>query len=306
MDSLIHIQGPPTTKVTTSLQLAPLFLIHAVSGFGLPYLSLGSLSPPSNNPSANGIPGRPVYALSSPTYQSKSYTSGLSFAEIANEYVERIRSVRAHGPYVLGGWSMGGMLALKMAEILQSHGEEIHWVILIDSINPEGCPPFKNNEERDALVRSIYAVYAPRLGLVGWDEVEDVADESLMQSREQANTDDEEDDDEVDVSQYLPRMRAHISNSLDIMARAGQGPFLDQEIESPITLIKCTKLAQIPSSVSAERAEAIAFRHKDIGCGWEIKNLECIELATEHDRCFDPENLPKLTNILRNVLEKVK
>ena len=306
MDSIFHIQGPPINNASTS-QPAPLFLIHAVSGFGLPYLSLGPLSPaPNKDGEKNGlspVPDRPIYALSSPIYQYKSYRIGLSFAKLAKEYAERIRSVRPHGPYLLGGWSMGGVLSVKIAEIFQEVGEEVQQIVLIDSANPEGCPPFQDAEERDSVVQWMYSMYAPRMGLVGWDEVDN--EDGEIQDQEQGDDEDEDDDNEVDISQYLPRMRAHISNSLDVIGRAGR-EFLGTPVQCHVSLIKCTELAPLPPTMSEPRKKAIEFRHEDNRNGWPFEQLEYVQIKTEHDRCFDTENVPIITEILRDVLGKVK
>jgi thioesterase domain-containing protein len=42
-------------------------------------------------------------------------------------------SVQPRGPYLLGGWSMGGILAYEMARQLQARGEEVGLVALIDA-----------------------------------------------------------------------------------------------------------------------------------------------------------------------------
>ena len=52
---------------------------------------------------------------------------------MASDYVEAIRSVQPHGPYMLGGWSMGGVIAFEMARQLQAQGEEIAMLALMDA-----------------------------------------------------------------------------------------------------------------------------------------------------------------------------
>ncbi len=38
-------------------------------------------------------------------------------------YIEAIRSVQSEGPYLLGGWSMGGEIAFEMAQQLHARGQ---------------------------------------------------------------------------------------------------------------------------------------------------------------------------------------
>ena len=234
MESLFHIQGDIDSD------LAPLFLIHAVSGFALPYLALGPLSHkhPSNS--------RPVYGLSCPTYESKAYRIPLSFEKVAREYVTRIKSERPHGPYILGGWSMGGMIAVKMATLLQELGEEVLHVVLIDSTNPQGCPWFEDEAERSAIAEWTYDAYSKRTGLPSLEDMSDNEDSGYDSDSP------DEDDDEVDIMEYLPRMRKHIYNSWDMIARAGNGYYLGEGLASPVTLVKCTTLTTPLPAMSEE------------------------------------------------------
>lgn len=55
---------------------------------------------------------------------------------LAREYVKLIRSVQPHGPYLLGGFSIGGVLAYEVARQLRESGEEIRLIVLLDSVLP--------------------------------------------------------------------------------------------------------------------------------------------------------------------------
>ncbi|KAL9077237.1 MAG: hypothetical protein Q9161_000503 [Pseudevernia consocians] len=304
MDSFFHIQGTPASP------LAPLILIHAVSGFALPYLSLGPLSTTTTSSSHQ----RPIYGLSCPTYESKSYRLPASFASVAREYVDRIRNEIPKGPYVLGGWSMGGMIAMKMAEILEIEGEDVVGVVLIDSANPEGYPGFEDARERSEVAEWTYKAYAGRSGLPGLEamgsgEGEDElgGDEGDKDGRELGGDDDDDDDDEeVDVMEYLPRMRKHIYNSLDMIARAGRGGYLPTALQSPVTLVKCTQLATLPEAMSAERKNAIRHRFEDERAGWTMERFKSIPVDAQHDDVFDKEHVGKVTEMLKGVLEEMR
>lgn len=294
MDSFFHIQGTPASP------LAPLILIHAVSGFALPYLSLGPLSTTSQP--------RPVYGLSCPIYESKSYRLPASFAAVAREYVDRIRTEIPKGPYILGGWSMGGMIAIKMAEMLEREGEEVLGVVLIDSANPEGYPAFRDSGERDEVAEWTYRAYAGRSGLPGLEELgcdggavlceADDRDSGLGAEEE----DNDDGDDEVDVLEYLPRMRKHVSNSLDLIAHAGQGAYLPEALRSPVTLLKCARLAALPEAMEEGRRAAIRHRFEDERAGWRMERFESVSVDARHDDVFDAEHVGAVTDVLRGVL----
>ena len=59
-----------------------------------------------------------------------------TFEEMARDYLEEIREVQEHGPYLLGGFSGGGIAAFEMARQLIEMGEEIRTVVLLDTPLP--------------------------------------------------------------------------------------------------------------------------------------------------------------------------
>ncbi len=62
--------------------------------------------------------------------------SSVSVDTLALEYLALIRSIQPHGPYYLGGFSIGGVLAFEVAQRLRQAGEEIGLIILLDSMLP--------------------------------------------------------------------------------------------------------------------------------------------------------------------------
>lgn len=52
---------------------------------------------------------------------------------IAAYYVKIIQSKQAKGPYDLGGYSLGGVLAYEVIRQLQEAGETVSTLVLIDS-----------------------------------------------------------------------------------------------------------------------------------------------------------------------------
>jgi thioesterase domain-containing protein/acyl carrier protein len=106
---------------------APLFCIHPVGGLAWSYAGL-----------AQSIDGnRPIYAVQTPALQQPDY-SPATIAEMASDYITRIRSVQPQGPYRLFGWSFGGLVAYEMATQLQRAGETIDQLVLLDSRLPDG------------------------------------------------------------------------------------------------------------------------------------------------------------------------
>ena len=48
-----------------------------------------------------------------------------SIEQMAELYIQEIRSVQPHGPYYLGGYCLGGTVAYEMAQRLTSEGEQV-------------------------------------------------------------------------------------------------------------------------------------------------------------------------------------
>ena len=51
-------------------------------------------------------------------------------------YLDELRHRQLHGPYYLAGWSSGGILAYRAAQLLLQQGEEVAQLIMIDSPAP--------------------------------------------------------------------------------------------------------------------------------------------------------------------------
>lgn len=201
---------------------------------------------------------------------------------------------------------MGGMIAIKMAEIFEREGERVLGVLLTDSTNPEGYPTFNDTRERDEVAEWTYKAYAGRSGLPGLEEM-GYEEEDVMSSDDDRDSGiGDEDDDEVDVMEYLPRMRKHIYNSLDMIAGAGEGGYVPKALKSPVTLVKCTQLATLPEAMSHERKDAIRHRFQDERAGWTMENFKSVPVDAQHDDVFDSQHVGKVTEILRGVLEEMK
>lgn len=110
----------PITTVGTH---KPIFLIH--TAFGLAY-SYTSLSYYLNN--------QPMYGINDPALNSAGESFN-SIEEMAACYIKIIQNIQESGPYILGGWSFGGTVALEIAQQLKKQKHEVEIVILFDSTN---------------------------------------------------------------------------------------------------------------------------------------------------------------------------
>lgn len=103
----------------------PLFFAHPGGGSAFCYVPLARYLGQD----------QPFYGLQTPGLHEERelYTD---VREMAAHYVEHIRSVQPVGPYHLGGWCVGGIIAYEMARQLQQAGEEVAFLVLLDSAPP--------------------------------------------------------------------------------------------------------------------------------------------------------------------------
>jgi thioesterase domain-containing protein len=78
---------------------------------------------------------RPVYALHDPKFLDV-FSSWETLSDMVDEYCRIVTSGPARGPYLLGGWSFGGVVAFEMARRLKKLGHAVIGTILIDSPPP--------------------------------------------------------------------------------------------------------------------------------------------------------------------------
>jgi thioesterase domain-containing protein/aryl carrier-like protein len=80
-------------------------------------------------------PQQPVYAFQE-LGSEPGQTPLDSVEAIARLYVDELVSVQPRGPYHLGGFCFGGVVAYEMAHQLQARGETVGLLALIDAANP--------------------------------------------------------------------------------------------------------------------------------------------------------------------------
>jgi len=109
----------------------PFFCVHAAGGNVLLYRDL------SRHLGAD----QPFYGLQFPGLDGEQPLL-TRIEDIAALYVQEIRSIQRHGPYFLGGYCLGGTIALEMAQQLTRNGEEVALLALFDTLNWSKIPPY--------------------------------------------------------------------------------------------------------------------------------------------------------------------
>jgi iterative type I PKS product template protein len=135
------LQGNPATPTTVKT----LFMLPDGSGSSSSYAALPRIHP-----------SIAVVGLNCPYMKEPHLYTG-DIEEVGTAYIHEIQRRQPHGPYALGGWSVGGIFAYHVAQRLIDLGEEVTNLVLIDCPVPRGL---------DHLPKRYYE-YCDRVGLLG-------------------------------------------------------------------------------------------------------------------------------------------
>jgi len=100
----------------------PFFCVHPVAGVVFPYYELARLLGKE----------QPFYGLQSVGIEEDEQPL-TRIEDMARHYIEAMRVVQPEGPYHLGGWSFGALVAFEIAQQLQQAGQEVARLVLLDA-----------------------------------------------------------------------------------------------------------------------------------------------------------------------------
>lgn len=104
---------------------APLFAIHPATGVAWGYAAL----------LRNLDRDRPLIGLQMPGMVpgDADGVQATTLTELADDYIDQLKSVQPVGPYHLIGWSFGGNLVQRIASRLQELGDEVAFLAILDA-----------------------------------------------------------------------------------------------------------------------------------------------------------------------------
>ncbi|MEC3978422.1 polyketide synthase [Amycolatopsis sp. H20-H5] len=147
-------EGTPMRVLRERGEGPPLFLFH-----------------PAGGPTSVYQPLIEHLGVRLPCYGFERLDEVPTLEEKAAQYVELLRAVQPEGPYRLGGWSFGGLLAFEAAHQLTELGERVEVLALIDSILPLRA---SGEDDRELVVERLIrfvahveATYDVELGVTG-------------------------------------------------------------------------------------------------------------------------------------------
>lgn len=134
---------------------APFFCVHPVGGSILCY----------NNLARHWASEHPLYALQAKGFEGKERPLK-SIKSMACEYIKAIKKIQKEGPYFVGGWSFGGLVASEITRQLLEKGDEVRALVIIDT-------SVKIDKFRKIDVSSEYSLYSELLDYYNIDPNKD-------------------------------------------------------------------------------------------------------------------------------------
>lgn len=170
---VLRQDGPPLQRsalvpIRAEGTRAPFFCVHPVGGNVLCYATLARQLGPE----------QPFYGFQSPVFGSEPELHTIE--ALAGHYLSHLRLVQAQGPYRLGGWSMGGVIAFEMARQLSETGERVRVLALIDSYAPQSIDRPEQIDLLRLFVEDIEGTCGRSLGF-SLDELRQLSLEILLE-----------------------------------------------------------------------------------------------------------------------------
>ncbi len=149
----------------------PFVCVHPVGGSVLCYFEL------ARRLDAATPSGRPFWGLQAPPAPPALQPAAISVEEMADRYLAELRAAQPDGPYLLGGWSMGALVAFEMARRLRQAGRPVAALVLLDpppAARPSGAAAPAELEPAQASI-ALLASFARDLAALGGLEAPGVA-----------------------------------------------------------------------------------------------------------------------------------
>jgi acyl carrier protein len=124
---------PPATSVllqgNAKVATKKFFLVPDGSGSATSYISIPNISP-----------DMAVYGLNCPFMKApEKWNCGVE--GVSALFLAEIKRRQPEGPYIIGGWSAGGVMAYEVAQQLVNAGEKVESLVLIDAPCPVALDP---------------------------------------------------------------------------------------------------------------------------------------------------------------------
>ncbi|WOB07296.1 polyketide synthase [Piscinibacter gummiphilus] len=236
---------------------------------------------------------RPFYAL-----QARGLYGDVephdNFEEAAADYIAEIVQIQPQGPYLLGGFSGGGLIAYEMARQLMAKGEEVQGVLMLDTPARE-IPNFSLGDKLTMLLQS---AQREGLGIVGKKIAARIEWEKEKRRRQEERA---------------------ANNGNAVAAEANTANFQSRRIgDAFLRALAKYKIPKVPVKVAVFRPKLdVKFRlsggrlvdsyrnyvREDNFWTPHVGHLQVFEVPGNHDNMVLEPNVRVLVSLLRRVIE---
>jgi amino acid adenylation domain-containing protein len=266
----------------------PLFFAHPGGGNVLCYLEL------AHRLGAD----QPFYGLQAAGFYGERalYTR---IEDMASHYIEALRTVQAEGPFFLGGWSLGGIVAYEMAQQLTAQGEKVSQLLLLDTsawTSGEGGVEEEQIEQDDAVL--LMNMFSEALPISREDLDPFQGDERLDYVLRQA----------IEAGLLPPGIevaRARFFLEMYSTNARAMSKYIPQAYPGAVTLFKAAIQPPMPPLDGSERCERLTKMSQDPTMGWgklAAGGVRIIDVPGTHTTMIRKPHVESLAVLMRTCL----
>jgi pyochelin synthetase len=289
----VPLSQSPLVRIQEGITKRPFFCVHPVGGNVLCYSHLArSLGA-----------DQPFYGLQSIGEDSTGKLL-MTIEAMASAYISAIRTVQPHGPYLISGWSMGGVIAFEMVQQLQRQGESINLLALIDSRIPSTDAIEDNASLLLWFVKDLGGWSGKKLTIKADDLAQFDPEQQLKLTLEQAKQTNIVASD-IELAQFS-RLFQTFKNNAQALNRYRPQSRVNQEICNHSILNQIVLFYPTETSTESTKDES---KQNIEDLGWETVTkvpIKVHQVPGNHYTMLMPPNLQLLTEHIHPYLSKVE
>ncbi|WP_454561449.1 polyketide synthase Pks13 [Mycobacterium haemophilum] len=217
-----------------------------------------------------------------------------SIEERAAAYVPKLIEMQGDGPYILAGWSLGGVLAYACAIGLKQQGKDVAWVGLIDAVRAgEEIPQTKEEIRKrwDRYARFAEKTFNVTVPAIPYEQLEELDDEGqvrfVLDAVSQSGV-------QIPAGIIEHQRTSYLDNRAIDTAQI-------QPYDGHVTLYMADRYHD--DAIMFEPRYAV--RKPDGGWGEYVSDLEVVPIGGEHIQAIDEPIIAKVGEHMSRALTKI-